>query len=80
MPCANGYTSYEVMSYQICLKYFPVSVTYDSARALCQTDGADLIKIDSQEKFDVFKDYHGMLHVNTSNNCNYFYIHPTTEE
>lgn len=78
MPCANGYVSYDVMSYQICLKYYPVPVTYESARALCQTEGADLIKIDSQEKFDVFKDYHGML--NTSNNCNYFYIHPTIEE
>lgn len=61
MPCANGYMSYEVMSYQTCLKYFPVPVTYDSARARCQADGAHLIKIDSKEKFDVFKDYHGML-------------------
>nr|XP_011434543.2 uncharacterized protein LOC105333334 [Crassostrea gigas] len=57
--------SYEVMSYQTCLKYYPVPVTYDSARARCQADGADLIKIDSKEKFDVFKDYHVPIANNT---------------
>ncbi|XP_052692927.1 uncharacterized protein LOC128171220 [Crassostrea angulata] len=65
LPCANGYVSYDVMAYQICLKYYPVPVTYESARALCQTEGADLIKIDSQEKFDVFKDYHVPIANNT---------------
>lgn len=58
--------------------YFPVPVTYESFRSLCQADGADLIKIDFQEKFEVFKDYHGML--NPSNNCNPFYIHHTVEK
>lgn len=41
--------------------YFPVLARYSSARNLCQAEGGDLIKIDSQEKYDIFKDYHGMF-------------------
>lgn len=46
------------MQYQICLKYFPVPASYSTAQANCQAEGGDLIKIDSQEKYDIFKDYH----------------------
>lgn len=58
-PCAEGYTTYDLMSHQICLKYFPVPVSYYSARLLCQAEGGDLIKIDSVKKFNIFNSYHG---------------------
>lgn len=41
--------------------YFPVPARYSSAKTLCQAGGGHLFKIDSQEKFDIFEDYHGML-------------------
>lgn len=43
------------------MKYFPVTARYSPAKALCQAEGGNLIKIDSKEKFDIFKDNHGML-------------------
>ncbi|XP_052695678.1 uncharacterized protein LOC128174083 [Crassostrea angulata] len=58
LPCADGYATYYLMPYQICLKYFPVPVSYSTAQANCQAEGTNLIKIDSQEKYDIFKDYH----------------------
>uniref|UniRef100_K1PDA1 Uncharacterized protein n=1 Tax=Magallana gigas TaxID=29159 RepID=K1PDA1_MAGGI len=58
LPCANGYATYYLMPYQICLKYFPGPVSYSTAQANCRAQDADLIKIDSQEKYDIFKDYH----------------------
>lgn len=60
-PCAKGYASYDLLGSQICLKYFPVPVSYATAKANCQVEGGNLIKIDSQEKYDIFKDYHGVL-------------------
>ncbi|XP_052693542.1 uncharacterized protein LOC128171792 [Crassostrea angulata] len=61
LPCANGYASYYLMPYQICLMYFPGPVSYSTAQANCHAQDADLIKIDSQEKYDIFKDYHGPI-------------------
>lgn len=61
VPCDNGYATYYLMPYQICLKYFPGPVSYSKAQANCQAKDADLIKIDSKEKYDIFNDYHGML-------------------
>uniref|UniRef100_K1R1M3 Uncharacterized protein n=1 Tax=Magallana gigas TaxID=29159 RepID=K1R1M3_MAGGI len=58
VPCAEGYANYKLMSDEICLKYFPVPVTYSTAQSNCQAEGADLIKIDSQEKYDIFNDFH----------------------
>lgn len=51
-----------LVKFQNLFEVFPRSVTYQSARAFCQAEVGNLIKIDSQEKFDVFKDYHGMLY------------------
>lgn len=59
--CDIGYATYYLMPNQICLKYFPVSVSYSTAQTNCQAKGANLIKIDSQQKYDIFKDYHGMF-------------------
>ncbi|XP_052693547.1 uncharacterized protein LOC128171798 [Crassostrea angulata] len=57
-PCADGYATYYLMPYQICLKYFPVPVSYSTAKANCHDERANLIKIDSQEKYNIFEDYH----------------------
>ncbi|XP_052692703.1 uncharacterized protein LOC128170978 [Crassostrea angulata] len=57
-PWSDGCKTYNLSSQQICLKYFPVLARYLSARNLCQAEDGDLIKIDSKEKFDIFKDYH----------------------
>ena len=61
VPCAEGYATYKWMSYEICMKYFPVPVIYATAKANCEAEGGNLIKIDSQEKYDIFNDYHGKL-------------------
>lgn len=61
VPWSTGCVTYNLTSHQICLKYFPVLARYSSARNLCRAEGGDLIRFDSQEKFDIFKDYHGML-------------------
>ncbi|XP_052693543.1 uncharacterized protein LOC128171795 [Crassostrea angulata] len=58
LPCAEGYATFKLMSYEICMKYIPEPVSYSTAQANCQAEGADLIKIDSQEKYNIFKDYH----------------------
>lgn len=43
----------------MCLKYVGVDVTYPSAVANCEAERSSVIKIDSQEKFDIFKNYVG---------------------
>eukprot|EP00105_Crassostrea_gigas_P040748 XP_019924896.1 PREDICTED: uncharacterized protein LOC109619397 [Crassostrea gigas] len=58
LPFSDGCTTYNLTSHQICLKYFPVSARYSSARNLCQAEGGDLIKIDSERKFDIFRKHH----------------------
>lgn len=61
VPWSTGCATYNLTSHQKCLKYFPVLARYSSARNLCKAEGGDLIRFDSQEKFDIFKDYHGMF-------------------
>lgn len=65
VPLSDGCTTYNLTSHQICLKYFPVPARYSSARNLCQAEGGDLIKIDSQEKYDKFETFHGMFKLRT---------------
>lgn len=60
VPWSTGCATYNLTSHQISLKYFPVLARYSSARNLCKAEGGNLIRFDSQEKFDIFKDYHGM--------------------
>lgn len=61
VPCTNGYATYCLMPQQICLKYFQGPVSFSTAQTKCQAEEADLIKIDSREKYEIFKDYHGMF-------------------
>nr|XP_019924468.2 uncharacterized protein LOC105332398 [Crassostrea gigas] len=58
VPWSTGCTTYQLTSHQICLMYFPVPARYSTAKTLCQAGGGNLFKIDSQEKFDLFEDYH----------------------
>lgn len=57
--CGYHYVSYDLFSFQTCLKFTGVNVTYPSAVANCQAERSSVIKIDSQEKFDIFKHYVG---------------------
>nr|XP_019924464.2 uncharacterized protein LOC109619238 [Crassostrea gigas] len=63
--CANGSAPYNLLGSQICLKYFPVPVIYATAKANCEAEGGNLIKIDSQEKYNIFNDYHVSVANNT---------------
>eukprot|EP00105_Crassostrea_gigas_P005211 XP_011418727.2 PREDICTED: uncharacterized protein LOC105321934 [Crassostrea gigas] len=56
-PCGDHYATYDLFSFQMCLKYVGVDDTYPSAVANCEAERSSVIKIDSQEKFDIFKDY-----------------------
>lgn len=42
-------------------------VSYLAAKANCQAKGGSLIKIDSKEKYDIFKDYHGIIYCAITN-------------
>eukprot|EP00105_Crassostrea_gigas_P040753 XP_019924901.1 PREDICTED: uncharacterized protein LOC109619399 [Crassostrea gigas] len=55
--CGDHYVTYDLFSFQTCLKFTGVNVTYPSAVANCQAERSSVIKIDSQEKFDIFKHY-----------------------
>lgn len=57
--CGDIYATYDLFSFQTCLKFTGVNVTYPSAVANCQAERSSVIKIDSQEKFDIFKHYVG---------------------
>ena len=54
--CKDGYVTYNYTDYQICLKYVPDSVRYTQARAHCEAEGGDLIRIDTTLKYDIFKE------------------------
>ena len=54
--CKDGYVTYYYADFQICLKYVPDSVRYTQARAHCEAEGGDLIKIDTTLKYDIFKE------------------------
>ena len=58
--CKDGYVPYTYTDLRICLKYVPDLVRYTQARALCKADGADLIRMDTTLKFDLFKEFLGM--------------------
>ena len=54
--CKDGYVTYNYTDFQICLKYVPDSVRYTQARAHCEEEGGDLIKMDTTLKYDIFKE------------------------
>lgn len=44
----------------MCLKYVGVDVIYLLVVVNCEVERSSVIKIDLQEKYDIFKDYVGM--------------------
>ena len=54
--CKDGYVTYDDNDFQICLKYVPDPVRYTQARAHCEEEGGDLIRIDTTLKYDIFKE------------------------
>jgi hypothetical protein len=59
--CPKGYTPYPIISLFICLKYVALNTKYPDAVNDCNADDGDLIRIDSQEKFDIFRTHLGTL-------------------
>lgn len=66
--CAQGYATYNYTDTQVCLKYVSETASYPEAAQHCQAEGGDLIKLDSKLKFDIMKNYLGMLQMNTPYN------------
>ena len=59
--CKDGYVTYNYTDFQICLKYVPDSVRYTQARAHCEAEGGDLIRIDTTLKYEIFKEMLGYV-------------------
>ncbi|XP_048750767.2 uncharacterized protein LOC125662565 [Ostrea edulis] len=53
--CPDGYTTYQYKYFKICLKYVAMDTKYPDAVNFCNADGGDLIRIDSQQKYDLFR-------------------------
>ncbi|XP_062592821.1 uncharacterized protein LOC134254313 [Saccostrea cucullata] len=64
--CPQGYTFYRTSVFTTCLKYVSTEVNYKEAVSSCKQDGGDLIRIDSQEKFDIFKNHAGQYASSTA--------------
>jgi hypothetical protein len=61
--CRVGYNAHQYTNSMICLKYVTMDTTYPDAVNSCRGDGGDLIRIESKQKFDIFKAYFGRLYV-----------------
>ncbi|XP_061190699.1 uncharacterized protein LOC133198681 [Saccostrea echinata] len=48
---------YDYTHIGICLKYVPAPKSYPEAVISCLTDGGDLIKLDSIEKYNIFRNH-----------------------
>ncbi|XP_062587783.1 uncharacterized protein LOC134249445 [Saccostrea cucullata] len=59
IPCPSGYTTIMNTFYEICVKYVPTPTMYDDAVSRCNEDGGDLFKIDSEKKYEIFKELLG---------------------
>lgn len=53
----HGYVTFNFTDTQICLKYVTTPATYPEATKHCQADGGDLIRLDSNLKYDILTDY-----------------------
>ncbi|XP_061190698.1 uncharacterized protein LOC133198680 [Saccostrea echinata] len=53
--CPAGYSVFQYLDSEICVKYVNKGTTYPEAVISCKTDGGDLIRIDSEKKYDIFK-------------------------
>ncbi|XP_061190272.1 uncharacterized protein LOC133198147 [Saccostrea echinata] len=57
--CPSAYAVYDYTHFNICLRYISISANYTEAVSRCQQDGGDLVRIDSFQKYDIFKGHIG---------------------
>lgn len=58
-PCPLSYSEYTYGYLNICLRFVSNLMTYPMASSVCQQDGGDLVRLDSQRKFDIFQEFVG---------------------
>ncbi|XP_052694764.1 uncharacterized protein LOC128173079 [Crassostrea angulata] len=56
-PCPLSYSEYTYGYLNICLRFVSNLTTYPMASSVCQQDGGDLVRLDSQRKFDIFQEF-----------------------
>jgi hypothetical protein len=59
--CPEGYNIHQYTDSTICLKYVTKGANYPDAVNNCKGDGGDLIRMDSKQKYDIFKAYLGIF-------------------
>ncbi|XP_062599529.1 uncharacterized protein LOC134261067, partial [Saccostrea cucullata] len=55
--CPRGYSVYMPLDITRCMRYEETPAQYDDAAKACQLEGADIIKLDSAQKFKIFKEF-----------------------
>lgn len=58
-PCPLSYSEYTYGYLNICLRFVSNLMTYPMASSVCQQDSGDLVRLDSQRKFDIFQEFVG---------------------
>lgn len=57
MYCPTGYIGVNSSTVRTCLRLELTTKKYDEAATSCQSDGGDLIRIDSAEKYAIFQQF-----------------------
>lgn len=57
VSCPSHYKEHKRDDVTICLGYSDNSMVYHAATSSCQTEGGDLIKVDSLDKFNILKEF-----------------------
>lgn len=57
MYCPTGYIGVNSSTVRTCLRLELMTKQYDEAATSCQSDGGDLIRIDSAEKYAIFQQF-----------------------
>lgn len=55
--CPTGYIGVNSLTVRTCLRLELMTKQYDEAATSCQSDGGDLIRIDSAEKYTIFQQF-----------------------
>jgi hypothetical protein len=57
VSCPLEYKEYRRDDVIICLRYSDKRKSYYDAKSMCNTEGGDLMKADSANKFNILKDF-----------------------
>ncbi|XP_048751426.2 uncharacterized protein LOC125663163 [Ostrea edulis] len=57
VSCPSHYKEHKRDDVTICLGYSDSSMVYHAVTSSCQTEGGDLIKVDSLDKFNILKEF-----------------------